>query len=121
MKKFTLFLLILLPGYIFSQGRSISWNKKNKDPYITIKGDTLRVGQPILVKEGSNPDGGFKYVQFLNGMNEPIRPADSRAAFKKQEILFFKEQDGTNYIFTKFFCINTEAAISRQEIEPVKK
>lgn len=119
MKKL-LFLLLLLPIFSFGQGRSISWNKKIKDPYVTIKGDTLNVGQTILVKEGSNPDGSFKYVQFLNGVNEPIKAADSRAAFKKQEVLFFKEQDGAMYAFTKFFCINIEAARSKQEIETIK-
>lgn len=114
------FLLLALPLLSFSQGKGISWNKKITSPYITTKGDTLKVGMIIFIKEGTNLDGSFKYVQFLNGLNEPLAPADSRAAYKKQEIKFFKEQDGTSYIFTKFFCINTEAALNREEIAIIK-
>lgn len=120
MKKLLL-LLVLVSSFAFSQGKSISFSKKIKEPYITIKGDTLKVGDNILIKEGSNEDGKFKYVQLLNGFNEPLYQADSRAAFQKQEIKFFKEQNGTYYIFTKFFCINIEAALNKNEFEKIKK
>lgn len=35
---------------------------------------------------------------------------------KKQEIKFFKEQDGTTYAFTKFFVVNIEAALMVKEV-----
>ena len=118
----TIILIILLIPFIgFSQGRSISRVKKSKSPYITIQGDTLKVDMQILVKEGSNEDGKFKYVQVINNFNEPLYQADSRAAFKKQAIEFFKEQDGTFYLFTNYFCINIEAALSKHEIELLTK
>jgi hypothetical protein len=113
-------LLFFVPFIGFCQGKSISLKKKSKDPYITIKGDTLRVDTQILIKEGSNDDGRFKYVQVLNSFNEPLYQADSRAAFKKQPIKFFKSEDGTYYLFTNFFCINIEAALSKNEIEIIK-
>ena len=120
MKKivFALFLCSFL-GY--SQGRSISFKKKIMEPYVTIKGDTLKVGTVILFTEGSNDDGKFKYVQLLSGMNEPLYQADSRIAFQKQEIKFFKEQNGSYYLFTKYFCANIEAALNKKEIEIVAK
>lgn len=116
MKKITL-LLLFTACFGYSQGKSISLKKKLKDPYVTMNGDTLRVGSLILFTEGSNEDGKFKYVQLLNGMNEPLYQADSRIAFQKQEIKFFKEQNGSYYLFTKFFCANIEAALSKKEIQ----
>lgn len=85
-----------------------------------MSGDTLKIGTVVLFKEGSNADGGFKYVQLLNGMNEPLFQADSRIAFQKQEIKFFKEQNGSYYLFTKFFCANIEAALNKNEIQVIK-
>ncbi|PKH68900.1 hypothetical protein CXF59_01080 [Flavobacterium sp. ALD4] len=120
MKKIILTLL-LIPVIGFSQGKSISLAKKSKEPYITIQGDTLKVDMQILIKEGSNENGKFKYVQVINNFNEPLYQADSRAAFKRQLIKFFKEQDGAYYLFTNYFCINIEAALSRNEIELLTK
>jgi len=119
MKKIML-LLLFIPLIGFTQGKSIALKKKSKEPYITIKGDTLKVDTQVLIKEGSNGDGGFKYVQLLNGFNEPMYQADSRAAFKKQAIKFFKIEDGTYYFFTNFFCVNIEAALIKGEIEILK-
>lgn len=119
MKKIIL-LLLFFPLIGFSQGRSISMKKKITEPYITMNGDTLKVGTTILFTEGSNDDGKFKYVQLLSGMNEPLYQADSRIAFQKQEIKFFKEQNGSYYLFTKFFCANIEAALNKKEIQIVK-
>lgn len=119
MKKIILFLLFV-PFIGFTQGKSISLRKKIKEPYITMKGDTLKVDMQVLIKEGSNDDGRFKYVQVLNGFNEPLYQADSRAAFKKQPIKFFKNEDGTYYLFTNFFCVNIEAALNKNEIEILK-
>lgn len=120
MKKIAL-LLLFIPLIGFSQGRSISFKKKLYTPYATMHGDTLKVDMDVLIKEGSNLDGTFKYVQLLNNFNEPLYPADTRSAFKKQPIKFFKEQDGSYYLFTKFYCINIEAAISKNEIEIIPK
>ena len=119
MKKI-MFLLLFVPLISFSQGKSISLKKKSKEPYVTIKGDTLKVDMQVLIKEGSNGDGGFKYVQLLNNFNEPLYQADSRAAFKKQSIKFFKVEDGTYYLFTNFFCVNIEAALNKNEMEILK-
>ena len=120
MKKIAL-LLLLIPIIGFSQGRSISFKKKIYTPYVASLGDTLKVDMDVLIKEGSNFDGTFKYVQVLNNFNEPLYPADTRSAFKKEPIKFFKEQDGSYYLFTKFYCINIEAALIKNEIEIVSK
>jgi hypothetical protein len=69
-----------------------------------------------MLQLGSNQDGSFKYVQLLNNFNEPIKPADSKSAMKKQKVLFFKEQDGVMYLFTKFYAINLEAAVLSKEV-----
>ena len=53
---------------------------------------------------------------MLNSFNEPISRADSRSAMKRQKIKFFKEQDGTIYMFTKFYVINIEAALISKEL-----
>lgn len=114
---FALFTLFLMNA----QGRSISWGKKSKAPVELISGDSLKVGQPLLIAIGSNQDRSYKFVQFLNGMNEPIKPADSRATMKKQKNKFFKTQDDVLYVFTKYFVINIEAALRTKEVEVVKE
>lgn len=86
----------------FGQGKSISREKKNLLPYVSQKGDTLNVGDVIALTEGAGTNGQFLYVQLLNGFNEPVKPADSRAASQRQNILFFKEQEGVTYLFTNF-------------------
>lgn len=83
--------------------------------------DTLKVNDKILIKEGTTPEGSFKYVQSLNNFNEPIKPASSRMAFKTQTILFFKEQDGTMYAFTKYFAVNIEPALNSKELEIIRE
>lgn len=114
MKKI-LFVLCFLSGKALSQSNNIALAKKISDPVILSSGDTLKVDQVITIKMGSSPNGDFKYVRLLNSFNEPIKPADSRSAMKKQNIRFFKVQDGTTYVFTKFFVINIEAAIESKE------
>jgi hypothetical protein len=116
MKNLIFILILSTPLFCLSQGKSISFASKIKTPYVTFTKDTLTVGQVILVSEGSNQDGSFKYVQLVNNFNEPVSKAESSAAMKKQEIKFFKEQDGTTYLFTKYFVINIEAAIKSKEI-----
>lgn len=113
---FTLLFALLLGHFAFSQGKNISIAKKSKTPYITLSSDTISVDQQLLISTGSNIDGGFKYVQLLNNLNEPIRAAESRFAMKKQSVKFFKEQDGTTYAFTSLFVINIEAAIQAKEV-----
>lgn len=120
MKKLFFFATILLANFYYSQGASISWKKRIETP-IVINSDTLKVKDEIKIKLGTNLDGSFKFVQFLNGMNEPIKSADSRASMMKQEIKFFKSADGVYYAFTKFFAINIEAALLSKEIEIIKK
>ena len=77
---------------------------------------TLDVGDMIMVNEGQNIDGTYRYVQLLNNFNEPIKLADSRAAYSKQRIKFFKEQNGVTYLFTKYFCVNIIGALKSDEI-----
>lgn len=118
MRKIILLVLFsCLSVYAFSQGRSISRQPKIKTPYTTDLGVTLSVGDMINFEEGSGADGNFLYVQLLNNFNEPIKPADSRSAFSKQEIKFFKEQSGVTYAFTKFYCVHIEAALKKGEIK----
>ena len=105
---------------VFGQSKNISLVKKSIFPIITSNNDTIKVGDEIMLLEGSNGDGSFKYIQALNSFNEPIQPASSAMAFKKQEIKFFKEQDGTTYIFTKYFVINVEGALRKEEIKLTK-
>ena len=121
MKRILAFTVLLVTTVAYSQGKSISLAKKITTPYITMEKDTIRIGDQAFVKAGTTSEGNFKYVQSLNSFNEPIQPAPSRMAFKKQEILFFKEQDGTMYAFTKYFVINIEAAIYSKEVEIIKK
>ena len=109
--------LLFICSDSFSQNKSISLAKKITDPYVTQTNDTVRIDDQVVLQLGSNQDGSFKYVQLLNGFNEPIKPADSRQAMKKQKVSFFKEQDGTTYLFTKFYVINIEAALMTKEIK----
>lgn len=121
MKRMMLTGLIgLLAFHVLGQGKNISLAKKSITPIVTRSGDTIEVGDEIMLFEGSNEDGSFKYIQDLNSFNEPIQSTKSRMAFKKQKIKFFKEQDGTTYVFTKFFVINIEAALHKKEIEITK-
>lgn len=111
----------LMINFSSAQGASVSWKKKIKEPIETIDGSIIDIGDEIQVNEGVNQDGSFRYVQFVNNFNEPIENADSRAAFKKQKVKFFKEQDGVYYLFTKFFCINIEPALNNSEMSLTKK
>ncbi|MCW2463345.1 hypothetical protein [Elizabethkingia anophelis] len=119
MKKIYILLASMFVMFCYAQGASISWKKRLDTPVI-LNNDTIKVKDQIKVLIGSNIDGSFKFVQFINGMNEPIRSADSRASMKKQEIKFFKSADDVYYAFTKYFCINLEAAILSKEIELIK-
>jgi hypothetical protein len=100
----------------FGQGKSISRVKKDKTPYITMDRDTIQVKDEILLLQGSGTNGQFLYVQMLNGFNEPVAPADSRSASQRQNVRFFKEQNGVIYLFTKFYVINIESALNKNEI-----
>ena len=118
MKKQLLTAILLLGSVAaFGQGRSISLQSKIKTPYVLSQGDTLHVGDVVQLTEGTGTNGQFLYVQLVNIANEPIKPAESRAAGQRQPILFFKEQEGVTYLFTKFFVVNTEAAFSKGEIK----
>lgn len=103
----------------FAQGKSISRQKKIMEPYVKQQGDTLRVGDVVQLTEGTGTNGQFLYVQLVNAFNEPVKPADSRIASQKQPILFFKEQDGVTYLFTKFFVANIESAFNKGEAKKV--
>lgn len=104
----------------FGQGRSISKRPKIETPYVTEEGDTLKVGTKIQVLEATGDKNCYKYVQLLNRFNEPIQPATTKVAMKKQDILFFKSEDDVMYLFTDFFCINIEAALYAKEIRILK-
>ena len=103
----------------FAQGRSISLSKKSTAP-ITLNEQTVKVGDILHFHLGGNPDGSFRFVQDLNGMNEPIQPSGSRTAMMKQPIKFFKEKDGVVYAFTKYFVANIAAAVKTGEVEIIK-
>lgn len=118
MKTLLVILLFLFThSSLFAQGRSISKEPKIYKPYITAQADTVHVGNTVLLKEGVGQNGVFLYVQMLNGFNEPISTADSRAAGQSQKVLFFKEQNGVTYLFTKYFSVNIEPALAKGEIE----
>lgn len=101
----------------FAQGKSISLAPKILTPIVLISGDTIKVDDSITLLIGSGENDSFNYIQLLNGFNEPIQKAESRFAFKKEKIKFFKEENGVIYAFTKCFVINVEAAIIKQEIK----
>ncbi len=109
--------LILFSLPVFSQSRAISRKSKILTPFVTSNKDTLKVGDNITLLLGTKPDGGFKYVQLLNYMNEPIQPASSRMAMRKSKVLFFKEEEGVIYVFTEFIVANIEAAILSNELK----
>ena len=117
-KLFTIALCLMCAcACAFAQGRSISLANKITTPYITDDGDTLCVKTTsIQILDCSGDNNQYRYVQLLNGANEPIQPATSKEAMKKQPIKFFKEQDGVVYAFTEYFCINIEAALYTKEI-----
>ena len=118
MKKLLLFFAIcFVPGFIFAQGASISRKPKIKTPYVTESGVKLEVGQDLRLLMPKGDENQFLFVMALNKFNEPIVPATAKMAYKKQPILFFKEEDGVTYAFTNFFSVNIEAALQVKEIE----
>lgn len=124
MKK-SLFLIVLCAmcacASVYAQGRSISLAKKITTPYVTDEGDTIAVKtSTIQLLDCSGDNNQYRYVQLLNGANEPIQPATSKAAMKKQPVKFFKTQDDVMYAFTEYFCINIEAALYAKEIRILK-
>lgn len=121
MKKLSVSIMLMFVFLLsFGQGRNISFVKKSIEPYVTSTNDVIKVDDEIMIQEGSTQDGTFRYVQLLNNFNEPIRAAESRFAFKKQKVVFFKIQDGTTYLFTKFFVINIEAALNKNELKIIR-
>ena len=88
MKK-SIILIVMLMAFSavgYAQGRSISKKPKITTPYITADGDTLKVGLDVQLLEATGDNNCYKYVQLLNKFNEPIQPATTRVAFKKQPI-----------------------------------
>lgn len=120
MKKLLLLFGILIGTLNFAQGGSISFVKKTKEPVVLNSNQEIKVGDLVNIGLGSKEDGGFKFVQFLNNFNEPLRNADSISSMTKQPIKFFKNQDGVLYVFTKFYVINIEAALKTKEVEFIK-
>lgn len=115
-----LFVFLLSSCFVcaaFGQGRSISTKKKITEPYITSGGDTIKVNTVVMLLEPKGVNNEYKYIQLLNGFNEPIKPANSGAAFKRQPVRFFKEADGAYYLFTKYFCVNIEGALMSEELK----
>ena len=112
----TLVSLILISNLCSGQGRSDSWKKKIKGDIVLSSNDILKIGDIIELRKGSAKDETFKHVQLLNPLNEPVKPADSRYAYTKERIVFFKMRDSVYYAFTKFYCINIEAAVKANEI-----
>lgn len=124
MKK-SVFLIILCAmcacTCAYAQGRSISLSKKITTPYVTDNGDTINVKtSTIQLLDASGANNEYRYVQVLNNANEPIQPATSKQAMKKQPVKFFKSQDDVMYAFTEYFCINIEAALYAKEIRILK-
>ncbi|HEX9980116.1 MAG TPA: hypothetical protein VGB50_06090 [Flavobacterium sp.] len=112
-------LLLLLAVGVQSQTKAIRLEKKITAPFETVTGDTLRVGDYVQFTEGSDASA-FRHIKVLNGMGEPVEWADSKAAYKKQAILFFKTENGATYAFTRDFSINLEAALLSGEITTVR-
>lgn len=119
MKKLLLLIAFGISFFAFSQGKSISLTKKSEAP-VTLNEQEIKVGDIIHFQLGANPDGSFRFVQDLNGFNEPLKPSGSRTSMMKQPIKFFKEKDGVVYAFTKYFVANLEAAIKLKEVEIIK-
>lgn len=122
MKKLILLIVMTITFLgVYSQGRNISLRPKIKEPITLMSGETLNIGDIIAFKMGSGENDQFNYIQVLNGANEPIGIAGSRFAFRKEKIVFFKEQNGLYYAFSKYFVINIEAAIAKNEIQIIKQ
>ena len=119
MKKLFMLLAVGFSLTAFSQGKSISLTKKSTEP-IMLNEQTIKVGDVLFFQLGANPDGSFRFVQDLNGMNEPLKPSGSRTSMMKQPIKFFKEKDGVVYAFTKYFVANLAAAVKSGEVEIIK-
>lgn len=122
----SIFLLALFASLLatcpaLAQSKRISTQPKITKPYITEAGDTLKVGTAIQIMDTSGDSDKYKYVQLLNNFNEPCQPATTRFALKKDAIVFFKEDDGVVYAFTKFFCFNAELALFRKEVRIIEK
>lgn len=120
-KSLFLILLCVICACAYSQGRSISLEKKITTPYVTDEGDTIAVKtSTIQLLDCSGDNNQYRYVQLLNNANEPIQPATAKHAMKKQPVKFFKTQDDVMYAFTEYFCINIEAALYAKEIRILK-
>jgi hypothetical protein len=50
-----------------------------------------------------NSDGSYRFVQMINNLGEPLKPADSRAAYEGENT-FFKEIL-SKICFTKYIVI----------------
>lgn len=121
MKRLFSIILIGFSFFAFAQGKSISLSKKITEPITISDSIKISVDNEIKINLGTNIDGSFKFIQLLNGFNEPIKAADSRASMMKQKIKFFKEQEGVYYAFTKYFVINIEAALLSNEVQLINK
>ncbi len=117
MKKVLFLFVVLCSVLCFAQGKKISLIKKSKDPITLSSGKILNVGDDLTIGLGMNSDGSYRFVQMINNLGEPVKPADSRAAMMKEKIKFFKEDSGVKYVFTKYFVINIEAAFKSHEVE----
>lgn len=120
MKKLMFLALAFCAILSYGQGMSISLKKKSTTP-VFIENDSIKVGDVIFFKIGTNLDGSFKFSQDLNNFNEPIRQSGSKISMMKQPIKFFKEADGVVYAFTKYFVVNLGAAILSKEVEIIKE
>ena len=120
MKKLFFLALAFCAILSYGQGMSISLKKKSTTP-VFIENDSIKVGDVIFFKIGTNLDGSFKFSQDLNNFNEPIRQSGSKISMMKQPIKFFKEADGVVYGFTKYFVVNLGAAILSKEVEIIKE
>ena len=119
MKKLMFLVLAFCAILSYGQGMSISLKKKSYAP-VLVENDSIKVGDIVYFKLGSNLDGSFKFSQDLNNFNEPIRQSGSKISMMKQPIKFFKEADGVIYGFTKYFVVNLGAAILSKEVEIIK-
>lgn len=120
MKKLFILLAVGFSLTAFSQGKSISLTKKSTEP-VMLNEQMINVGDVLFFQLGANPDGSFRFVQDLNGMNEPLKPSGSRTSMMKQPIKFFKEKDGVVYAFTKYFVANLAAAVKSGEVEIIQQ
>lgn len=93
---------------------------QDENTYVTMYGDTLKVGQTIQLMNTSGCTDSYKFVYLLNNMNNPLQPAKTNIVLRKEEIIKFKDYNGVIYAITKFMGFQPDMALLTKEIRVVK-